>query len=56
MVNDTSMSYLAIIIRGLSEKKLDWVSYGQKRDKQIVLSSNMISSEFITVILAFCKH
>ena len=32
------------------------VNYGRKRDKRIVLSSNMISWECITVILAFCKH
>ena len=32
------------------------VSYGRKRDKRIVLSSNMISSEYITVILAFWNH
>ena len=31
------------------------VSYGQKRDKRIVLSSNTISWEYITVILAFCS-
>ena len=31
------------------------VSYGQKRDRWILLSSNM-SWEYITVILAFCNH
>ena len=31
------------------------MSYEQKRDLQIVLSSNMISWEFVTVISAFCN-
>ena len=29
---------------------------GRKRDKRMVISSNMISWEYITVILAFCNH
>ena len=47
------------MIQGLSEKQQDWVccvSYGRKRDKRIVLLSNMISWEYITVILASCNH
>ena len=46
-------------IRGQLEKQREWVcyvGYGRKRDKQIVLSSNMISWEFIIVILAFCNY
>ena len=45
-------------IQGFSEELWDWmccVSYRQKRDKQIKLLFNMISQEYITVILAFCN-
>ena len=32
------------------------VSYGRKRDKRIVLSCNMISWEYVTLILTFYTH
>ena len=35
---------------------MHWVSYRRKRDKRIVLSSDMISWEFTAVNLSFCKH
>ena len=38
------------------KRSLRRVSHGQRRDKRIKLSSNIISLEYKTIMLDFCKH
>ena len=55
-----SFSFICISLFARSVwKVMVWlccVSYEQKKDKRIVLSSRIIYREHITEILAFCKH